>query len=768
MDLSGFGAPSRGRDKLAGPLLFRKFFLSYAAVLLVPCAIGLALYAVAVGSISRSARGSNQAILEQTRDIVDDRVAELDSMARQFSLNDEVHALLAKDAPVEGDPSYYDFWTFWKSLPNYALTDSFISSSCLVSRRSGFILSPEQITRKGSAGYRREFRYSSWSAEEWNDYLFSAYRSHELLPCSSASSGDLAPRGAYYVQSLVSSATRRPEGAFVAFIDESSIRGLLRRLDTGDRGLILVSDARGRVVARSAGASSSLVAGEVAAMAARGELGKLERSGYIVSRASSRLTGWQFVSALPSKMVLAPALRIRNIALAILAVGLLVGLGIAAALARRSSQPVAELATRFSELARKDEDLSRELELQAPVMRAEFARRLLLGLYGSESEASELAARAELEGRDFAPALLRIEGYPDSASPELQGELRILRAAITEGLRGSSDLSCLAYEPDATSVAALFLAPRGEEGARASELLLGSLAERLAEGFRARLSWSRGESVARLQEIPPSFARARGELERRGSCPSTAASGAPRPGGDDSFRFPVESELRLVAALNRSDAAALRDIMAEVARENLEERSLSDEAFEELGSALRLALLRGPRSSLEAARELAAADSSDRRGWFAAAGGLLEGLCAGVASARMSERRELAEAIARRVAELSSDPSLTIYAVAREFGLSESSFYHFFKANFGASFADYLESIRIAGARELLRSSGASIKDISLAVGFASDTTFRRAFHRSVGVSPSEYLRASSSGRERAGIARSAQETIVADSRIEA
>jgi two-component system, response regulator YesN len=722
MDLSGFGVHSRGRDKLPGPLLFREFFRSYAAVIVVPCAIGFALYAVAVGSISRSARESNQAILEQTRDIVDDRVAELDQAARQLSLNAEVHAILAKDAPVEGDPSYYDFWTLWKSLPNYALTDSFISSSFLVSRKSGFILSPEQITRKDSAGYKREFRYSSWSAEEWDDYLFSAYRSHELLPCPSESAGS---RGVYYVQSLVSSATRRPEGVFVAFIDEASIRGLLRRLDTGDRGLILVSDARGRVVARSAGASSSLVAGEVAAMAARGALGKLESSGYIVSRASSRLTGWDFVSALPSKMVLAPALRIRNVALAILAAGILVGLGLAAAMARRSSLPVAELATRFSELARKDEDLSRELELQAPVMRAELARRLLLGLYGSESEASELAARAELEGRGFVPAAIRVEGYPDSASPELQGELRILRAAITEGLRGSTELSCLAYEPDGTSVSALFIAPRGEEGARAAETLLECLAERLSEGFRARLSWSRGEPVARLQEIPPSFARARASLERRGSGPSAAAACSPCPGGGDAFRFPVESELRLVAALNRSDTAALRDIMAEVARENLEERSLSDEAFGELKSALRLALLRGPRPSLEAARALAEIAASDRRGWFRAAEGILEGLCDGVAKARMDERRELAEAIAARVSELSSDPPLTIYAVAREFGLSESSFYHFFRDSFGASFADYLESARIAQARELLRSSGASIKDISLAVGFASDTTFR-------------------------------------------
>ena len=762
------GRRSRDGEKPPSSRLFRSFFLSYAVVLLVPFAIGFALYAAAVDSISRSARASTQAILEQTRDIVDARVAELDSISRQLSLNADVISLLGKDAPAEGDPAYYDFWMLWKSLPNYTLTNSFISSSCLVSRRSGLIVSPEQITRRDLGGYEREFRFSGWNAREWNDYLFSAYRFHELMPCVS-SSGE--PRGAYYVQSLVSSGARRSEGAFVAFIDEASIRGLLRRLDTGDSGLMLVSDSRGRIVARTAGASASLVAAQVAREAAGGGLDALERSGYIVSRASSKLTGWEFISALPAEVVLAPARRIRDIAAAVLAAGLLLGLAIAAAMATRSSRPIAELATSFSclfggspatgcrdeieylegafaELAGKDDLLRRELELQAPVMRADLARRLLLGLYGSEAEASALALAscAELEGRDCVALAARIEGYPDSASPELQGELRVLRAAITEGLRGAADVDCLAYEPDSVSVAALFLAPHGERGTCAVDALLEALAARLLKDFRVRLAWTRSESVARLQDLPPAYARASRSLEQ--SSPASPAGMSRPPSRDEEpFSFPVESELRLVAALNRSDGGALRDIMEEVARENLDERSLSDEMFAELVAALRLALLRGPRSSGEAAKSLAGLGARDRRAWFADAEAILLGLCEGVASSRLSERKDLAQAIARRISELYCDPSLTIYAVAREFGLSESAFYHFFRDNFGASFADYLESLRIREARERLRSTGGAIKEIGQSVGFASDTTFRRAFHRVVGVSPSEYLRAVSPKR---------------------
>jgi transcriptional regulator GlxA family with amidase domain len=73
-----------------------------------------------------------------------------------------------------------------------------------------------------------------------------------------------------------------------------------------------------------------------------------------------------------------------------------------------------------------------------------------------------------------------------------------------------------------------------------------------------------------------------------------------------------------------------------------------------------------------------------------------------------------------------------------------------FRDSFGQSFSDHVEALRIRDACARLGRTASSgeeggrtaIKDVAAAVGFASDTTFRRAFHRVLGLSPSEYERA--------------------------
>ena len=203
--------------------------------------------------------------------------------------------------------------------------------------------------------------------------------------------------------------------------------------------------------------------------------------------------------------------------------------------------------------------------------------------------------------------------------------------------------------------------------------------------------------------------------------------------------------------------------MAESAKENLESRSLSDQMFRDFTSAFRVAVIRGfgevpmdgdYRYRLGNLSEtLAYLDDSDRRSWFTHAEELLQTFLDDLVRRRGIAQRELTDAIAARLATVYTDPSLTIYAMAKEFDFSESSFYHFFRAAFGESFSDYVEGLRIREAcARLSRAINGDdpgrtmIKDIASAVGFASDTTFRRTFHRVIGLSPSEYVQAATEG----------------------
>ena len=61
-----------------------------------------------------------------------------------------------------------------------------------------------------------------------------------------------------------------------------------------------------------------------------------------------------------------------------------------------------------------------------------------------------------------------------------------------------------------------------------------------------------------------------------------------------------------------------------------------------------------------------------------------------------------------------------------------------FKKETGTNFAEYLEQLRVKAACVLLQ-DGCKVSDLPERLGYNSIQSFRRAFKRVMGVSPSEY-----------------------------
>ena len=84
------------------------------------------------------------------------------------------------------------------------------------------------------------------------------------------------------------------------------------------------------------------------------------------------------------------------------------------------------------------------------------------------------------------------------------------------------------------------------------------------------------------------------------------------------------------------------------------------------------------------------------------------------------------------------ESEFNLAAMAEDVNMSEKKLYREFKKMFQVSFASYLEVVRIHHAQNLLM-EGRQIQEIADAVGYSSDYSFRRAFERVVGVTPSDY-----------------------------
>ena len=110
-------------------------------------------------------------------------------------------------------------------------------------------------------------------------------------------------------------------------------------------------------------------------------------------------------------------------------------------------------------------------------------------------------------------------------------------------------------------------------------------------------------------------------------------------------------------------------------------------------------------------------------------------LCDGFAEGAPSVSKRRCEA-ARRLVERDLSRPVSISDMARAAGLSESHLHRCFLRHCGTTPHRFLLDTRLARARELLRDTTLSVKEIAARCGFPDAPSFGRAFRNRAGVSP--------------------------------
>lgn len=98
---------------------------------------------------------------------------------------------------------------------------------------------------------------------------------------------------------------------------------------------------------------------------------------------------------------------------------------------------------------------------------------------------------------------------------------------------------------------------------------------------------------------------------------------------------------------------------------------------------------------------------------------------------------DLISTIEKYINENYADPSMGLNKISDEFQISESYFSHLFKEKKGVNFSTYLENIRLGEAARLIRETDISLNELYLSVGYNNANTFRRAFKKVYGITPS-------------------------------
>lgn len=94
---------------------------------------------------------------------------------------------------------------------------------------------------------------------------------------------------------------------------------------------------------------------------------------------------------------------------------------------------------------------------------------------------------------------------------------------------------------------------------------------------------------------------------------------------------------------------------------------------------------------------------------------------------------------ARQYIDQNFSKELSLEEVSKYVDISPYYFSKLFKEETDQTFVEYLTSLRVEKAKEMLGSPSASIKEVCMAVGYSDPNYFSRIFKKVTGKTPTEY-----------------------------
>lgn len=750
------------------------FFVPYAILLAGFLAVGLYAYEKTSSLVETQTKETAYAVMEQTKEILDRRFEELETIAEQVASGTKALSFQYVDKPFEGT-NPIRMLELRKDLFDYALSNHFILDYFVVYPKSDVILSPN-VSYTLRQFYDLKFRYDGQSYEQWIKELTEMSGFRPFLAERSATYKGKPHSVISYMQSF---GTRDHPGIVLMLIDNSQIQSLLRKASASDGGFAFISDRQGTILSRT-GAKMDIdwAAGLQDGFAPV----EIDGKRMLVTKTISKYNGWTYLSARTEQSVLAKVHYFKQLILTIIVLSVVVGLLAALLFSYRNSRPLWMLIrvlpsqrlgsepapirnawdyvrSSVTNLVHSNDFLAEKMEQQVPLIRSGFYDRLIRGHYLSNKDIAVAMehSRQSWDGRYFAVGILVISGYDGTYNEEMLTELEIRKIAIRDVIAKAYGKTISTHDNGENQIV-LFL---NGDGASASAFYdearrtLKELHGRLVSSLNVLSYIAVGGCYTQLTEISRSFEEARLLLQRESwqddrpiVCHDGESPALP------SYYYPPDVELRLINLVKSGNTQETDGLLSQIRENNLEQRNMPAAIGKILISEISGTLLKcceqpgaDPRRDEEVEKALLASESGrSPKVAFEALAAAFRHLCRQQHDRKKSHNNQLKNDLIRHLEEHYMQTDLSLTTLADRFATSEAYISYFFKEQTGVNFSDYLESVRMNHAKKLLAESEMPVNEIAAWVGYYSLNSFSRAFKRANGVSATEFRKGARGG----------------------
>lgn len=698
-------------------------------------------------------------------------MAEVEGFTRQLAVNQELNVLMNER---DNETNVYGIWRTMRNVLTFGQTNDFLQNYYIYLANYNLILTPGSSYRPEH--YYSNFNYKDLPLQDWTKEVLEKTHRSEIKPLSDYVSRGMQTSVITYMQSLpLDSFNDSSPAVAVVIIDEKIISSLLSGLTERYGGWVHISDAEGNTIVLQGSDEQKM-----AHMTADSDFDKTKVSQFyeddLVITTRSDSNGWVYQTGIPRPILMDNANKIKQMSIQITGGTLLIGLIVGLILAYRNSAPINRMLSVMKEQFGKEEAsaknefdflsgnianmitknklLETELNRQLPLVRDAFLKRLLAGEFKTHDEILTAAEQVgiNLKQNTGYVGIVQINGYAGMDSVEILNELNASRLLLKQSL---SDLGVEVLMTDMGSdkVVTLFFS-KEEENDKAYEAenitsILENLAQYVFNEYRITTQAGFGDLFTEITEIGLSFDQAKQALEyavymnKKGIVWSSEAQNE-----NTTYYYPLDTEQRLISTIRAGELEEAKRIVRAIVAQNMEQRELSMEMKQQLvgeikGTFLKLldqkAFTEYP--DIESVkRRVIDIGSSERlemiqTEFFV----IMEELCGLIANKKKDVHIQIIKQIKEYTAENYSDTELSLYRVAEQVERPEKYISQLFKEVTGVNFSDHLIKVRMDQAVILLKDSRYTVDEIAIRVGYNSSHSFRRAFKRLIGVSPSAY-----------------------------
>ncbi|WP_158606874.1 AraC family transcriptional regulator [Paenibacillus ginsengarvi] len=760
-----------------GSLYWKSLVLVLVITSLPALLIGIGAYNLGAEPIVRELNEAHQVQLNQSIQRVDEYLSHLELFSAQLAFNPEFDESLAGMNFAEQFQKTRDLY---RSLALMKDGNPLVFDVALYLDNTDKLISDHWGVRTiGGGDDELSFRrlLSSDRKIYWTDDM------------PQAGSGETHFRGV--VTKLYASGSDRPFGAFLIYLQQGALDGMVRRLASEggtaflmDReGQVIASDDAGDIGLRHAMVRRILPANtfkdtfvyDYGGMSYSVSFGQLSRLG----------NDWTYVSATPLSTITAPVNAMSRMIVAVSVFGLALALLLSWFAWGRIYNPIRRLVglfpfaketggDRLNEIAfiekqwqrhlDENEVLQQRLRQSLPSLREGFLLQYLQGriMPASEKEIAEKLRQYDwhVEGKRFAILVAGLygRGAPETKFSDRDGQLIDYAASniVQELCRSAAEYAHAINFQDSTVGVLLVLNPI-EAADRAKEKLLalaGDIASAVSGLLKVNVAVAASKLNESVLELPEMLEETSKTLRMRD--PNEKADILDvedmMPDLGQHVEFPLELEKEIIGAmrlgLQEEAAAGVRQFAEAIRSKAGTQMHIQQGMLKLLGSAYDAMFRSGvnPGSVYGGAHLyeelMVIRDPEEMIRWFTSS--VIEPFVRSVSGALDPDTRRLVEQVTGQLHdELSRDVSLEMYA--DRFGVSPFKLSRAFKQVTGVNFIDYLTSLRIEKCKELLVTTDMKIADIAETLRYQPSYLIR-LFKKSTELTPGQFREKHSRG----------------------